>query len=352
MVHYKELQLCSHFALNARIAAAPCQTNRRYPMLNKKSKALQLGQPIALLASLLIAGQIGFTLYQGTPFCLNQGCKVVEQLTKVSPLVFNLAGLAFFQAIFWGLRASRNEMRRLPQFVKTLLLAGLAVEGVLISFQYLAAHAFCAYCLGIFAFIVVLNLLIGFKQAVPGLFIFGVVSLAFASLELNQVKTGEQAFKTGVLASRTGTARTAENFLFFSSTCAHCERVIASLKINDRPTVHFNPIDRVKELDLPKTTGNPSHAPASNKALLTALGIDQIPVLITRTPEGLSIRQGEAAILAFFAKSGLAETGGQSGSSATPATQAIIPGLESKDGCSVATDCTDASGGASRQSGR
>jgi len=321
-------------------------------MLNKKNKALQLGQPIALLASLLIAGQIGFTLYQGTPFCLNEGCKVVEQLTKVSPLVFNLIGLVFFQAIFWGLRSSRNEMRRLPQFVKTLLLAGLAVEAVLISFQYLVAHAFCAYCLGIFACIVVLNLLIGFKQAVPGLFLFGVVSLAFASLELNQIKTGGHAFTTGVLASRPGTASTAENFLFFSSACTHCERVIASLKTNDRPTVHFNPIDQVKELDLPKVTRSPNYIPASNKALLTALGIDQIPVLITRTPEGLSIRQGEAAILAHLGKPGLAETGGPSGASAVPAPQTIIPGLESKNGCSVATDCTDASGGASRQSGR
>lgn len=317
-------------------------------MLNKKSKALQLGQFIALLASLLIAAQIGFTLYQGSSFCLNQGCKVVEQLTKVSPLVFNLAGLAFFQAIFWGLRASRAEMRRLPPMVRTLLLAGLAVEAVLVSFQYLVAQAFCAYCVGILAVIVLLNLLIGAKQALPGLLIFCAVSLTFASLELNQGKTGAQAFKAGIFASRPGSARMADNFLFYSSTCAHCERVITALKTNDRPTVHFNPIDRVKDLDLPQITRNPNYAPAINKALLTALGIDQIPVLISRTPEGLSIRQGEAAILAHLGKPGPAETGGRTGYSAVPATQAIIPGLESKDGCSVATDCTDTTG----QSGR
>jgi uncharacterized membrane protein len=317
-------------------------------MLNKTSKTLQLGQSLALLASLLIAGQISFTLYQGSPFCLNGGCKVVEQLTRVSPLVFNLAGLVFFQAIFWGLRSSRNEMRRVPQFVKTLLLAGLAVEAVLISFQYLVAHAFCAYCLGIFAFIVVLNLLIGFKQAASGLLLFTVVALAFASLELNQGKSGDQAFKAGVFASRPGSARMAENFLFYASTCAHCEKVIASLKNNDRPTVHFNPIDQVKDLDLPKITRNASYAPASNKALLNALGIDQIPVLITRTPEGLTIRQGEAAILAHLGKSDGTATGGPSGYSAAPAAPAVIPGLESKDGCSVSTDCTDAPGGTSR----
>ena len=54
-------------------------------MLQKKNTALQLGQFLALVASLLIAGQIGYTLYQGAPLCLNGGCKVVEKLAKVSP---------------------------------------------------------------------------------------------------------------------------------------------------------------------------------------------------------------------------------------------------------------------------
>ena len=104
-------------------------------MLNNKNKGLQLGQSLALLASLLIAAQMGYTLYQGNPFCLNDGCRVVERLTRVSPLVFNLAGFFFFQAVDWGLRSSRYELRQLPQFVKTLLLAGLAVEGVLLEVE-------------------------------------------------------------------------------------------------------------------------------------------------------------------------------------------------------------------------
>src|SRR5512133_470578 len=109
-------------------------------MLNKKSKGLQAGQSIALLARLLIAVQMGYILYQGSPYCLNDGCKVVEQLTRVSPLVFNLVGLFFFQAVYWGLRSSRYELRQVPQVIKTLLFAALAVEGVLLSFQYLVAH--------------------------------------------------------------------------------------------------------------------------------------------------------------------------------------------------------------------
>jgi uncharacterized membrane protein len=320
-------------------------------MLNRKSKGLQAGQSLALLASLLIAAQMGYTLYQGNPFCLNEGCKVVERLTRVSPLVFDLAGFFFFQAVYWGLRASQSELRQLPQFVKTLLLAGLAVEGVLISFQYLVAHTFCAYCLGIFVFILVLNFLLGFRQAVPGLFIFAGVVLAFASLELSPAQQGTSAFTAGTFASRSGTTKGAENFLFYASTCAHCEKVIASLQKNNWATVHFNPIDQVKSLDLPGSSRTSSYLPAANRALLASLGIDEIPVLMTRTAEGVTIRRGEAALLAYFGKASFAEAAaGQSRATAAPASPSLIPGLEpSKDGCSIAADCTDGSSGVSHQ---
>lgn len=318
-------------------------------MLNKKSKGLQLGQSIALIASLLVTAQIGYILYQGTPYCLNSGCKVVEQLTRVSPLVFNLVGLFFFQAVYWGLRSSRYELRQVPRFIKTLLLAALAVEGVLLSFQYLVAHAFCAYCLGIFAFIIVLNLLIGFRQAATGLFLFTVVVLAFASLELNPAPKGASAFTAGTFASRPGSAKGVESFLFYASTCAHCEKVIASLQKNNWATVHFNPIDQVKSLELPGSSRTSSYSPAANRALLASLGIDEIPVLMTRTAEGITIRRGETALLAYFGKASFANTEGQSHSSgATP--QSLIPNIEpSKDGCSVAADCTDGSSGVSPQ---
>lgn len=319
-------------------------------MLSRKSKTLQLGQSLALLASLLIMAQIGYTLYQGNPFCVNEGCKVVEQLTRVSPLVFNLVGFFFFQAVYWGLRSSGGETRQVPQLVKTLLAAGLAAEGVLISFQYLVAHAFCAYCLGIFACIVGLNLLIGFKQAASGLLLFTVVALAFASLQLSPAQPEASAFTAGTFASRPGTAKEAENFLFYASTCAHCEKVIASLHKNNWATVHFNPIDQVKNLNLPGSSRTSTYSPAANRTLLASLGIDEIPVLMTRTAEGVTIRRGETALLAYFGKASATDLAGQSRSAAAPAPQALIPGLEpSKDGCSVATDCTDGSTGVSRQ---
>jgi len=316
-------------------------------MLNKKNKALQLGQFLALFASVLIAGQIGFTLYQGTPFCLNEGCKIVGKLTKVSPLVFDAAGLIFFQVVYWGLRSARGEMRRLPQFVKTLLLAALAVEAVLIGFQYLVAQTFCAYCLGILACIVLLNLLLGLRQIVPGVLIFAATGLAFFSLDLNQSTPGKQAFTAGVFATRPGLSTYPEQYLFFSSTCAHCEKVIASLKNNTRATISFNPIDQVKTIDLPNIARTASYSPAVNKALLTSLGIDEIPVLMIRTLDGWTIRRGEAAILASLSLPPQTETTGRAGYLAAPVSQSVIPGIGSSDGCQVSSDCTSEPSGQS-----
>ncbi|MCL2789467.1 MAG: vitamin K epoxide reductase family protein [Desulfobulbus sp.] len=311
-------------------------------MLRKKNRALQSGQFLALAASLLVAGQIGFVLYQGTPFCLNDGCTIVEKLIKVPPLVFNGVGFCFFQAIYWSLRAARNERRRLPAFVPYLLLAALGVEAVLTCFQYLVAQTFCAYCLTILAVIVLLNCLLGTRQIMAGVLVFATTSLAFASLDLHQPAVGRQAFTAGVFASRPGVTNYPEHYLFFASTCPHCEQVIAALKTSGRLTVHFNPIDRVRAIDLDNTTVNTSYTPALNKALLAALGINEIPVLMTKTPDGWNIRQGEAAVFAALSlPAPTATTGGQrSNSLAPPAMQSVIPGMDSNDSCQVSSpDC-------------
>lgn len=315
-------------------------------MLTRKNKALQFGRFLTLAASLLVAGQIGFTLYQGVPFCLNDGCAIVENLIKVPPLVFDAVGFCFFQAIYWSLRAARGERRRLPAFVPHLLLAALGAEAILTSFQYLVAHTFCVYCLTILTFIILLNCLFGFRQIMAGALVFSTISLAFASLDLHQPAVSRRAFTAGVFASRPGVTKYPEHYLFYASTCTHCEEVIAALKINSRLTVHFNPIDRVSAINLDNATINTACDPALNKALLTSLGINEIPVLITKTPDGWNIRQGEAAVLAALSLPAPTAAGGlPSGYLATPATQSVIPGMDSSDGCQVSSpDCTSMPG--------
>lgn len=316
-------------------------------MLNKKNRVLQLAQFLALVASLLIVAQIGFTWYQKTPFCLSEGCKVVEQLTRVSPQVFNLVGLLFFQVVFWGLRSARGDMRRVPGVISILLVAALGVEAVLVGFQALVLHTFCIYCLAVFAFVVLLNCLLGGRQLLAGSLVFVTVGLAFAGLDFSRPVAGQQAFTTGVFATRPGLLSYPEHYLFYASTCEHCKKVIAILKTNGRATVHFNPIDRVTAIDLANITTNTSYAPASNKALLAAMGIDEIPVLMTRNPDGWTIRRGEAAIVAALSLPPHTDTAGQSGSSTLPGTQPVIPGLEATDGCQVFSDCPSTAPGSS-----
>ncbi|MDY0390802.1 MAG: vitamin K epoxide reductase family protein [Desulfobulbus oligotrophicus] len=307
-------------------------------MLNKKNKALQAGQLVALIAGLLIAGQIGYSSYQGTSFCPNDGCEIVEVLIKVSPLVFNIIGFFYFQIIYWGLRAARGEQRRLSPAVSLLLLAGLIVEAVLVSFQYLIAQTFCLYCVAIFGCIVVLNCLLGVRHILSGVLVFGAAALSFASLDFHQAIAGKQPFVDGVFASRSGLQKYPEHYLFYSSTCTHCEKVISFLKDNARMTIHFNPIDLVTTLNLPEVTFNTRYNQTLNKALLTSLGIDEIPVLMTRTPEGWMIRRGESAILAFLSLPASAETSGQS--SSIPAVHPLVPGLPASDGCGITEDCS------------
>ncbi len=54
---------------------------------------------LALLGALGAAIQSGMLLARGQAICFNEGCRIVEGLTRVSPLYINLAGLGFFLAV-------------------------------------------------------------------------------------------------------------------------------------------------------------------------------------------------------------------------------------------------------------
>ena len=134
---------------------------------------------LPLLASLLTAIQALLILLRGNGMCLNEGCRIVDSLTNVPPLAFNAMGFLFFQAVFWGLLLERKNPGWPLKAVKVLVLAGMASEGVLVSFQIFITEAFCSYCLIIFAFILLLNISLGFRQIASGAVIFAVVSPGF-----------------------------------------------------------------------------------------------------------------------------------------------------------------------------
>lgn len=298
----------------------------------------------ALLASLLIVVQIAILLLGKEGLCLSQGCQVVDQLTRVSPLLFNIAGLFFFQGVFWGTKRVKREDASRSQLVRLLLLAGLAAEGVLVGFQQIIAGAFCTYCLIVLGFIILLNLLAGFKQLLAGAFVFGVVLLAFSSLEFQNNPKNSKAFHAGVFASKTAPSSAPTVYLFYSSTCAHCQRVLEVMAKKSAISMHFNPIDTITSINVPGVALNGQYDPKINKKLLKSLDIEEIPVLLERKANGYAIIKGETAIIAYF--DGLDAQNQQSTHStvgqlkASPEIDSLLPRTDNEvDGCSVNTDC-------------
>jgi len=51
---------------------------------------------LALVGALGAAIQAALLYGSGKAICLNEGCRVIEGLTRVPPLFINLAGLGFF----------------------------------------------------------------------------------------------------------------------------------------------------------------------------------------------------------------------------------------------------------------
>jgi uncharacterized membrane protein len=265
--------------------------------------ARKISSLLAVLAGLIIAGQMIVIIASGEAVCLNQGCKVVENLTAVSPLLFNTAGLIYFLTVFILLRLAKDENSL--QAIEILLLAGLAAEGVFVSFQFSVAEVFCSYCLLIFAFILLLNFFGGRAQIVKGGVIFLAVVLAFASLEFSPAARGygQSALRRGTFASKINPDSTRQLFFFFSSSCPHCQTVIEVLENCDCGSLHFNPIDKIASLDFARLTIMPSYSPEINRLLLTALGIETVPVLIARNPAGFSVITGEESIIGYVRQS-------------------------------------------------
>ena len=112
------------------------------------------------------------------------------------------------------------------------------------------------------------------------------------------------------------------------------------LRDDHRATVRFHPLDPVTNIDVAQATLNPHYSSQANKALLTALGIDEIPVLITPTTEGMILTRGTQAIIAQL---GLGQRPprviNEGEVSRLPDAPPGLPDLQPKDGCQVSVDC-------------
>ncbi len=298
---------------------------------------------VSLLAGLFVAVQIGLIYFQGDGICLNEGCKIVDSLTTVPPLYFNIAGLVFFLTLFLGFFRGLRDSEFWQKFTGLLLLAGIAAEGVLIYFQHSIATVYCSYCLIIFSLIVVLNILSGLRQCIYAGVVFITVIVVSASLQFN-IAGPVQSLDAGSIARITGSEKSDALYLFFSSTCPHCEEILAEMKENNRCSVRFNPIEKMDFFDFPGAEQFSGYDPEVNRNYLKNLSLDEIPVFVAKNSENIQIYVGERQIEKYLAENCHAPVGEtfELSTDSSDGYDFLHPQEgQGDDKCSVSKDCSD-----------
>jgi thiol-disulfide isomerase/thioredoxin len=275
-----------------------------YRQFQKKPLQAKLSLVVALAGSLLTLVQIVLLESGLDGICFSEGCEIVDSQTTIQPVFFSFFGLVFFQAVFWCVWAGRRS-KELQFYVRMLLLAGLAAEGVLVSFQYVVIEAFCTYCLIVFSLVVLLNLLHGLHHAVTAAAVFVAVVVAFSTLQFKATTSGSgdagiNGLGKGAYAVLPGEENKPKLALFFSSTCPHCERVIKSLQQGASCTISFNPVSKVTKFPLTTLATNEDYDISVNRTFMMSLGKKSIPVLLVEQQEQIQVLSGGNAIMNFL----------------------------------------------------
>ena len=303
---------------------------------------------LALIGSIFTAVQAFAISLQGRTLCFNDGCAVVDALTTVSPLYFNLAGFLFFQVVFWCLLWGRDGSEHWHKLARLLLLAGLCAEAVLVFFQYKIATVFCSYCVVILGFIVLLNILSGARQVFRGIVLFAAVTIACFSLQFGQAAGSGLSLDKGSMAISAGERQDTSLYLFFSSTCPHCEKVIDFLKEENTCSVRFNPLERMATFTFPEATYNSEYHPEVNLQLMKSLAMVEVPVLVAMGEQETLIIKGEQRISDYLRENCREKVALDYGGTSSMGSSDYIAKPQGQQGtddaCKVDSDCTTVPG--------
>ena len=304
----------------------------------------------ALIGCLLTGVQALLIYIQGEGVCLNEGCEIVDSLTLVDPLYFNLAGFFFFLIVGMGLSRARKGSDLWLRFTSQLLLAGLAAEAVLLAFQILVSQALCSYCLIILSLIVLANLFLGLKQMFKGLVIFSAVLIASFSLDYRGSAVKPQPLDQGTMARYQPEKFNKRFYLFISSSCPHCQSLLTSLEQNPNCAVDFNPVDNYGAFSFPGAAPVAGYQPKINLNFLKNLGISEVPVLLDQQDSSMTLIRGEQAIKTFIdqqCQPTLPQIGMQS--SEQLSSNYSLPPPVDEDSCTIEEDCEEDQQGQSSQ---
>ena len=312
----------------------------------------------ALIGCLITGVQSVLIYVQGEGVCFNEGCKIVDSLTLVDPLYFNIAGFIYFLIAAIGLSRARKGSNLWQRFTSLLLLAGLAAEAVLLSFQIIISQALCSYCLIILALIVLANFFMGLKQMFKGIVVFSAVLIASFSLDYHGGAIIPKPLEQGTMARYQPENSSKRLFLFISSSCVHCQSVLDSLKDKPGCAIDFNPVDRYDNFSFPGAETVAGYKPRINLHFLKKLGISEVPVLLDRQDTSMVLIRGGETIKAYIDQQcgprlpeapapAALQSSEQMSSMSTSSFPLPLPGEE--DGCEIEQDCEDPPGQSSLQ---
>ncbi len=254
----------------------------------------------AALGFILTGTQAVLIYLDGSGICLNEGCEIVDRLTRIAPIYFNIFGFFFFLVVSFGLSRARKGSDIWKRFVSLLLLAALAAEGVLFSFQLFITEVYCSYCLIILALVFTCNLFMGLKHLFKGVVIFTTIFVVMASLNFDAIQKPKTTLDGGTLARIGASSADRQLYLFFSSSCPYCENVIEAIKGNNHCAISFNPIDTIASFSFPGATMSTPYNPEINRVYLENLGIRGVPVFLEKRPDSLRLLRGESAIKEYL----------------------------------------------------
>ena len=255
----------------------------------------------AAVAGILLTGlQLIFSLIHGENFCLNQGCQIVESYTGSSPVVTNTLGLIFFLSVLWlSFLAPKNK--EIKYALWTLLLAGIGAEGIFIGFQLFVAKALCSYCLLVFFLVFLTIIFFNTKTAIQAAAIFATQLVVFSILNFQKTTSiVHYSLNNGTYAIKSCSRPVKELYLIFSTDCPHCKNVLNALKGCSRCELHFNPIKPIKKDLFPDVKKMENYTTDVNVLALKVLGIQTIPVLVVKNPNGLTFITGDKPIIRFI----------------------------------------------------
>jgi uncharacterized membrane protein len=266
-----------------------------------KHGSLQALICLSLLACIIIIAQALLIMFKGEAFCVNEGCKIVEALTLIPPFYFNLLGAVYFFVVFCTALITKRGTGTEP-LLRIALISGLAAEGILLGYQIFVANVFCSYCLLVFLLIVILNILMGFRQLTLGLVTIVVQLVMFSLLSFDTAKNPLRGLTLddGTYAVRRCSDPVKQLYLIFSEDCPHCYKVMGALEGCMRCEFHFNPIKKIGADLFPGLSPNDKYLPQINTAALKILGIDTVPVLIAKDYDGLTFIEGERNIINYI----------------------------------------------------